>query len=87
MRIRLGGAPLSNGGLSLTGSQVDITAPGMPSALGGRVLSLTGDRMLARVSDVSGTTVELRINLSINQDTGTVTGTMTGTPIVTRRAG
>jgi hypothetical protein len=81
MRIRLGGSPLAEGGLSLTGSQVDVTAPGMPSALGGKVTSLNGERILARVSDVSGTVVDLRINLSIDQSTGSVTGTVTGQPV------
>jgi hypothetical protein len=80
MRIRLGGAPLSGGGLSLTGSQVDLTAPGMPSALGGKVLSLEGGSIRARVSDTSGTQVDLHIDLSIDQSTGSVTGTVTGTP-------
>jgi len=81
MRIRLGGSPLPEGGLTLTGSQVDLTAPGMPSALGGKVSSLAGNSIDARVSDVSGTTVQLHINLSIDQASGTVTGTMTGRPI------
>jgi hypothetical protein len=81
MRIRLGGSPIAEGGLSLTGSQVDVTAPGMPSALGGKVTSLSGGNILARVSDVSGTVVDLQINLSIDQSTGAVTGTMTGRPV------
>lgn len=81
MRIRLGGSPIAEGGLSLTGSQVDLTAPGMPSALGGKVTSLSGDNIVAKVSDVSGTVVQLQINLSIDQSSGAVTGTMTGRPI------
>lgn len=81
MRIRLGGTPLPEGGLSLSGSQVDLTAPGMPSALGGKVLSLSGGNILARVSDVSGTVVDLRMNLSIDQNTGAVSGTVTGSPV------
>jgi methionine sulfoxide reductase heme-binding subunit len=81
MRIRLGGSPLPEGGLSLTGSQVDLTAPGMPSALAGKVLSLNGDVIVARVSDVSGNVVRLEINLSIDQSSGAVTGRITGQPI------
>jgi hypothetical protein len=81
MRIRLGGAPLPQGGLSLTGSQIDVTAPGMPSALGGKVVSLNGDNIVARVSDVSGTVVRLEMSLSIDQSSGAVTGTMTGRPV------
>lgn len=81
MRIRLGGAPLSSGGLSLAGSQVDLTAPGLPSAYGGKVDSLNGGSIAARVSDVAGAKLALQINLSIDQNTGAVTGTITGTPI------
>jgi hypothetical protein len=81
MRIRLGGSALPGGGLSLTGSQVDLTGPGMPSALGGKVESLLGGQIVARVSDVSGKVMQLRADLSIDQSSGAVTGTLTGTPV------
>jgi hypothetical protein len=81
LRVRMGGAPLSTGGLSLTGSQVDLTGPGLRSALGGKVLSLQGNDILARVTDAYGTSMRLEANLSINQDTGAVTGTLRGTPL------
>ncbi len=81
MRIRLGGAALPEGGLSLTGSQVDLTGPGLPSALAGKVVSLEGDRLVARVSDSAGSVVDLRAGLAIDQNTGNVTGTLTGTPV------
>jgi hypothetical protein len=81
MRVRLGGAPLQGGGLSLTGSQVDLTAPGMPSAMSGRVIHLEGSQFRARVSDSSGTVVDVDANVNIDQNTGSVTGTVTGRPI------
>jgi methionine sulfoxide reductase heme-binding subunit len=81
MRVRMGGAPLPEGGLSLTGSQVDLTGPGMPSVMAGKVVSLQGDSFLARATDASGSVVDLRANLSIDQNTGAVTGTLTGTPL------
>jgi len=81
LRVRMGGAPLPGGGLSLTGSQVDLTAAGMPSAMAGKILSLEGDQFLARVSDASGSVVDLRANLNIDQNTNAVTGAMTGSPI------
>lgn len=80
MRVRLGGAPLPGGGLSLTGSQVDVTAAGMPSAMVGSVRSLAGDRFVARVSDASGS-VDLRATLTIDQSSGAVSGTVTGVPV------
>lgn len=85
LRMRLGGAPLSTGGLSLTGSQVDLTGPGLRSAFGGKVLSLNGNQIVARVSDASGSVMQLRASLSVDQNTGTVTGTLRGTPIGGRR--
>lgn len=81
LRIRLGGAPLPSGGLSLTGSQVDLTGPGLPSALGGTVTSLNGDTIYARVSDTAGTAIDLRAGLAIDQNNGSVTGTLIGTPV------
>jgi DMSO/TMAO reductase YedYZ heme-binding membrane subunit len=85
LRIRMGGAPLAGGGLSLTGSQVDLTGPGLRSALGGKVVSLQGNAFVARVSDVAGKAMELRGDLAIDQNTGAVTGTLRGTPIGGRR--
>jgi sulfoxide reductase heme-binding subunit YedZ len=85
MRVRLGGAPLATGGLSLTGSQVAVTGPGMPSAMVGRVMSLTGDQFAARVTDASGSVVDLNVNLNIDQSSGAVTGTVSGRPVGGRR--
>jgi sulfoxide reductase heme-binding subunit YedZ len=81
LRVRLGGSPLQGGGLSLTGSQVDLSAPGMPSVMAGQVVALEGSRFRARVTDKSGTVVDLHANLSIDQSSGAVTGTLTGSPV------
>ena len=81
MRVRLGGAPLEGGGLSLTGSQVDLSGNGMSSVMAGQIVSLQGDRFHARVTDQSGTVVDLLANLNIDQSNGTVTGTLTGQPV------
>ena len=37
LRIRLAGSPLTDGGLSLTGSQVDLLLNGLPNVLAGKV--------------------------------------------------
>jgi DMSO/TMAO reductase YedYZ heme-binding membrane subunit len=84
MRVRLGGQPLPTGGLSLTGSQVALTAPGMPSAMVGRIVSLQGNQFAARVSDASGSVIDLRASLTIDQNTGAVKGTMTSRPVAGR---
>jgi methionine sulfoxide reductase heme-binding subunit len=80
LRVRMGGAPLSGGGLSLTGSQVDLTAAGMPSPLQGRIVSLQGQQFLARLADGAGSVVNLQADLNIDESSGSVTGTLTGSP-------
>ncbi len=52
LRVRIAGVPVdAGGGLSMTGSQVDLAVAGTPSVLQGRILSLQGERFTARVSD------------------------------------
>jgi sulfoxide reductase heme-binding subunit YedZ len=81
LRVRMGGAPLQGGGLSMTGSQVDLAATGRSSVLQGQIVSLQGQQFLARVSDASGSVFDLRANLNLDNQTGSVTGTLTGTPV------
>jgi methionine sulfoxide reductase heme-binding subunit len=76
LRVRMAGAPAVGGGLSMTGSQVDLTAVGLASALQGRILSLQGQQFLARVRDASGSVVDLQANLNIDGQSGTVSGTL-----------
>ena len=80
LRVRLAGAPLGGGGLSLTGSQVDLLADGLPSVMEGQILSLQGDQFLARVTDGSGSVLELRASLNVDSQTGNVTGTLSAAP-------
>ncbi len=79
LRVRLAGAPLGNGGLSLTGSQVDLVATGLPSVLAGRVVQLQGTQFLARVADSSGARVDLQADLVIDNQSGAVSGTLSAT--------
>ena len=82
LRVRIAGVPVdAGGGLSMTGSQVDLAVAGAPSVLQGQITSLQGERFVARVSDRRGGTVlDLRANLSIDNQNNTVTGTLAGTP-------
>jgi hypothetical protein len=81
LRVRLGGVPVdAGGGLSMTGSQVDLALAGTSSVLEGRIVDLQGEQFLARVSDGGGNVVDLRVNLSIDNRNNTATGTMTGSP-------
>lgn len=78
LRVRMAGAPDGNGGLSLTGSQVDLAPSGVSSVLQGNIVSLHGQGFLARVRG-QGSAVDLQVNLNIDDQSGTVTGTLAGT--------
>ncbi len=75
LRIRLGGVPLGNGGLSLTGSQVDLLTDGLPSVMEGKIVSLHGQQLVAHVRG-SGTALSLSASLNIDDASGAVTGTL-----------
>ena len=79
LRVRLGGAPISGGGLSMTGSQVDLLADGLPSVLEGQIVSLQGQQFIARVASAAGTQLNLRADLTIDSRSDTVTGTLSAT--------
>ncbi len=81
LRIRLGGAPDSAGGVTMSGSQVDLIARGLTSVAQGRIVSLQGQQFVARVTDASGSVMSLSASLNIDQNTGVVTGTLSGSRI------
>jgi hypothetical protein len=81
LRVRIAGVPVEGGGgLSMTGSQVDLAVAGTPSVLQGQIGALRGEAFTARVRDHAGTTVDLRVALQIDNATGQVTGTLSGAP-------
>jgi hypothetical protein len=81
LRVRIAGVPVdAGGGLSMTGSQVDLAVAGTRSALQGQIVSLQGEQFTARVSDHNGTVLDLQASLSIDDQSNTVTGTMSGAP-------
>jgi hypothetical protein len=80
LRMRLAGTPLENGGLSMTGSQVDLLANGHGSVLDGHITALEGTQFIADVSDGSGGRMQLHGTLNINGSTNTVSGSLSGTP-------
>lgn len=81
LRVRLGGAPIPGGGLSLTGSQVDLIADGIPSVLEGQISSLEGEHFIARVRTSSGTAFDLHVRLHVNTQTDNVTGRLSADPV------
>jgi hypothetical protein len=80
LRMRLAGTPLDNGGLSMTGSQVDLLADGHSTVLAGHITALEGTRFVADVSDGSGARMQLHGELNIDASTGGVTGLLAGSP-------
>jgi methionine sulfoxide reductase heme-binding subunit len=80
LRVRLAGAPLDGGGLSLTGSQVDLILHASGSVMEGRITSLQGQQLIARVASSSGSVLDLHADLNIDPAGRAVTGTLTGAP-------
>jgi hypothetical protein len=80
LRVRLGGQPVGGGGLSMTGSQVDLALAGQSSVLQGRIVSLRGEDFDARLSNRAGTRLDIRAQLQIDTNDNTVTGTLSGLP-------
>jgi Ferric reductase like transmembrane component len=81
LRVRLAGAPIDGGGLSLTGSQVDLIASGVPTVLEGQISSLEGDHFIARVDNSAGTSFTLTVQLHIDTQSNAVTGTLDARPV------
>jgi sulfoxide reductase heme-binding subunit YedZ len=79
LRIRLGGQAQPSGGLSLSGSQVDLAARGYAEVLKGRVSMLAGPDLVARVSDAAGARYELKVSLQI--DGNDVSGSLQGSSL------
>jgi sulfoxide reductase heme-binding subunit YedZ len=73
LRVRLAGAPIPGGGLSMTGSQVDLLETGLSSVMTGQISSLAGQNFVAKVRGGGGA-LTLNVRLNIDQQTGTVSG-------------
>ena len=76
LRIRLAGLAINGGGLSLAGSQVDLAIAGQRQALSGRVVSLDGTRVVARVGAPGAGSAQLDMQLNLPQSGDAVTGTV-----------
>jgi hypothetical protein len=78
LRVRLGGQPVGGGGLSMTGSQVDLIAG--QSLFKGAVTSLQGQEFTARVRSADGSALVLQVNLNIDQADKSVSGSLQARP-------
>ena len=78
LRVRLGGQPVGGGGLSMTGSQVDLLTSG--SVFQGSVTALQGQEFTARVRSADGSALQLQVNLQIDHANNTVSGSIQAQP-------
>jgi hypothetical protein len=72
--LRLFGRPLPGGGLEMASSSVTLGPGGQPHRYRGRVVALSGNRVVARLSSTTGRSLLLRLVLRIDAG-GAVTGT------------
>jgi sulfoxide reductase heme-binding subunit YedZ len=80
LRVRLAGSAIPGGGLSMTGSQVDLIADGFPSVMQGQIVSLQGEEFRARLRGTAGTSLEIHARLHIDSQTNDVTGALDAAP-------
>ena len=78
LRLVLEGAPLENGGVSMTASGVAFAAAGSPSVYEGHIVSLQGTSIAAQVT-AGSQTIDLQIALQLQSNQTRVTGTVQGT--------
>jgi methionine sulfoxide reductase heme-binding subunit len=78
LRVRLGGQPVGGGGLSMTGSQVDLITG--QSLFQGTVTALQGQELTARVRSADGAALVLQVKLDIDQADNSVSGSLQARP-------
>ncbi|MGI8751186.1 MAG: ferric reductase-like transmembrane domain-containing protein [Acidimicrobiales bacterium] len=77
--VILRGSPAGGGGIALRRGSVSVGPNSQPRQYQGSVAQLSGQQILARVSDTNGHQMSLSINLNLSGQTTTVTGTVQGT--------
>jgi hypothetical protein len=83
LEVQIEGQPVEEGGVAMTASRVALGPPSEPLAYRGELTSLSGSRLLARVSNGTSS-LALRLDLAIDQATGTVHGSATAQPVAAR---
>jgi hypothetical protein len=79
LRVRLAGQPSPGGGLSMTGSQVDLLIPST-GVMAGQITSLQGTEFTARVVG-SGGRLNVHARLNIDSQTNVVSGSVAASPV------
>ncbi len=83
LEVQIEGQPVGSGGVAMTASRVALGPRSEPLAYRGQVASLSGNRLLARVSD-GASSLALRLDLVIDQATGRVHGFANAQPAAAR---
>jgi hypothetical protein len=78
LTIVLRGQPADNGGVELTGSQVQLGPSSAPGEYQGQVTQLAGTRLVANLTSTSGATLTATIDLQLSQAANSVSGTVRG---------
>jgi ferric reductase like protein len=76
LHLDLWGQPLTGGGVSMRASRVRFGPTSAPSQYTGSISSLSGQRIVASLTDASGKPLTLTLDLQINSAAGTVAGTV-----------
>jgi hypothetical protein len=74
LHLDLWGQPLAGGGVSMSASSVRFGPTSAPSEYTGRIVSLSGRRLIASLSDASGRPLTLELDLQLDAASGTVSG-------------
>jgi len=74
LHLDLWGPPLAGGGVSMSASSVRFGPTSAPSAYAGRIVALSGQRIIASLRDASGRPLTLELDLRIDAASGTVGG-------------
>ena len=75
LHLDLWGQPIEGGGVSMSASSVKFGPTSAPSEYAGSISSLSGQRIVASLSNASGKALTLTLDLRIDSAAGTVSGT------------
>jgi hypothetical protein len=76
LSVVLTGQPSNSGGVSLTGSQVDLGPASQPKLYEGHITQLQGSSLVASLSDAAGSTLVATIRLNLSQGSSQVSGSL-----------
>jgi hypothetical protein len=81
MHIAIQGQALSAGGVALSASHVTLGSGATPALYEGRIVQLSGNRILATVRGAGGRGLSLDITLQSTPGASSVSGTVAASPV------